>query len=531
MPHPTLRLTGRRPWLGPLARLAGICIVALLLTACQVGNPAPPPDRPETPIAQVAPSPGAPDAQATAAAEASTAETPELCGQAPAGWVEQMVDVGDTLSGLAERSGVDVATIQRANCLTSDAIFVGQLLWLPVAPTPSPTPCVRSIPESWGGYLVRPGDTLEGLAAIRGVLPGDIVRANCLASNQVEPGSLIFLPTIILQPTPALAPTAAVAVAPVVIAPAQPVPAPPPAGAAPSSGAAAPESGGGEGDTTVRPVRFLAPPDALPIEFPAGPPNRPGECPKDGNAHLISAITVPPNALLRITRGERANFFFCGFDDVSSLRVRVDGPSGPGEVPVPSILLFTPDQAWRDDLGAGLLDRELGNLQEAANEMGYQGVVTLYPTCQQPPGDYELILEDGSGSRDSPDPIKFNLRTPPGNGNRILVAPKIAEPGAAFDVFYCDYPAHATVRVLLYHADTTDRVYRDDGSIGRATAQLRDFWIIRTNDEGWAHERIQFAPSDPAGMYHICDGQDLLGRGCDQQGDRFIGRNTFWLFP
>jgi LysM repeat protein len=51
------------------------------------------------------------------------------CGRPP-GWVEYTVQRGDTLSGLAERSAVDVATLMRANCLASDAIFAGRLLFL-----------------------------------------------------------------------------------------------------------------------------------------------------------------------------------------------------------------------------------------------------------------------------------------------------------------------------------------------------------------------------------------------------------------
>ncbi|MEO8082901.1 MAG: LysM peptidoglycan-binding domain-containing protein, partial [Ardenticatenales bacterium] len=51
------------------------------------------------------------------------------CGRTP-GWVEYTVQPGDTLSSLSLRTGVDVGTLMQANCLTSDTIYAGRLLYL-----------------------------------------------------------------------------------------------------------------------------------------------------------------------------------------------------------------------------------------------------------------------------------------------------------------------------------------------------------------------------------------------------------------
>jgi LysM repeat protein len=60
----------------------------------------------------------------------------------PAGWGNYTVQRGDTLSALAVRSNASVRQIAGANCLESDVIIRGQLLYLPQAgipPTATPT--------------------------------------------------------------------------------------------------------------------------------------------------------------------------------------------------------------------------------------------------------------------------------------------------------------------------------------------------------------------------------------------------------
>ena len=55
------------------------------------------------------------------------------CG-APAGWVTYVVQPGDTLFRLAIRTNITVDQIMRANCLTSDQIITGSRLYLPFIP-------------------------------------------------------------------------------------------------------------------------------------------------------------------------------------------------------------------------------------------------------------------------------------------------------------------------------------------------------------------------------------------------------------
>lgn len=68
-----------------------------------------------------------------------TAEIPPStqCGPLP-GWVPYIIQPGDTLFSLGNRTGTTVAQIQQANCLTGIIIYAGQALYLPFLP-PTPT--------------------------------------------------------------------------------------------------------------------------------------------------------------------------------------------------------------------------------------------------------------------------------------------------------------------------------------------------------------------------------------------------------
>ncbi len=61
------------------------------------------------------------------------------CG-APAGWTIYTVQRYDTLYSISVRTGTTVNQLKTANCLTSDAIYVGQRLYVPYYPVSTNTP-------------------------------------------------------------------------------------------------------------------------------------------------------------------------------------------------------------------------------------------------------------------------------------------------------------------------------------------------------------------------------------------------------
>lgn len=76
---------------------------------------------------------------------------------AGSGEIRYAVRLGDTLAGLAGRYSTDIFLIEARNCLTSDILFAGQLLILPLRLTPTPTITATFTPIFTPG--LRPGQT------------------------------------------------------------------------------------------------------------------------------------------------------------------------------------------------------------------------------------------------------------------------------------------------------------------------------------------------------------------------------------
>lgn len=101
------------------------------------------------------------------------------------------VSRGDTLSGLAKRHGTTVATLQAANDLGSETIYVGQSLRVPEEASSQPSResggergrRASNGDESSGGkrYEVKSGDTPSAIAARYGISARELMEANGIA--------------------------------------------------------------------------------------------------------------------------------------------------------------------------------------------------------------------------------------------------------------------------------------------------------------------------------------------------------------
>ena len=154
--------------------------------------------------------------------------------------VVHTVAAGETLWQLAAAQNMTTRAFAAANGLSSDArIVAGTTLQLPTigeaatalasapaaagAPSQTTTSTATSAaaaPPAMGGYTVRPGDTLSGLAALSRVPMAQIAQMNGLdPAGQLLAGTLIKLPTG--APTP---PNAAEPAPPAQVAAASPAP-------------------------------------------------------------------------------------------------------------------------------------------------------------------------------------------------------------------------------------------------------------------------------------------------------------------
>lgn len=113
----------------------------------------------------------------------------------PSGWIPLLVNYGDTLENLAQRFGITVEILSNANCLSSDMLIPGSLIYVPKIPTSTPIPC--GPPPGWIQYIVQSGDTLYHLSQAFGVDYHLLQQANCLGnSTLIYAGQRLWVPNV-----------------------------------------------------------------------------------------------------------------------------------------------------------------------------------------------------------------------------------------------------------------------------------------------------------------------------------------------
>lgn len=164
--------------------------------------------------------------------------------------VAHTVAPGETLWSIAAASNLTTRTLAAFNGLPEDAhVVLGSTIWIPseaegaaalrargIEPgSPLTRPAARqpaarqpAAPPPLGAYVVRPGDTLSGIAARAGVSMEQIAAANGLSVGGILPAGLhLKLPAGAPQAQPAAQTQPAVAQAQPAAAPAEPAPAVP----------------------------------------------------------------------------------------------------------------------------------------------------------------------------------------------------------------------------------------------------------------------------------------------------------------
>ncbi len=101
---------------------------------------------------------------------------------------------GDDLHAMAARFGADATQMTRINGFGDSRLFAGDVVLLPpseIAPTIQPA----TSPDSATRHVVRPGETLAGIAALYGRGLWDIARANNLPNpDRIRVGQILIIP-------------------------------------------------------------------------------------------------------------------------------------------------------------------------------------------------------------------------------------------------------------------------------------------------------------------------------------------------
>lgn len=125
-------------------------------------------------------------------------------GPVPAGAASYRVRPGDTLVGIAARHRVPMSELVAANGIRDpNHIEAGRVLVVPERKSPAPAPAAAAAlppvaapgPTAAGdAYVVRPGDTLIGIAARNRVSPEDLASANGIRDpNRLQAGQVLVL--------------------------------------------------------------------------------------------------------------------------------------------------------------------------------------------------------------------------------------------------------------------------------------------------------------------------------------------------
>ncbi len=160
----------------------------------------------KTPTATITNTPVPPSATPTITQTLEPSLTPT-----PEGPLTYIVELGDTLSSIAEQFGVDVFLLMAANDISDpDQVFVNDELIIPgvdyVLPTPTALPGTL-FPGQEIEYRVQPGDSLELIAAQFNSTAEAIAERNEIEDlNAIGVGQILFIPVNIATPTPTFTP-------------------------------------------------------------------------------------------------------------------------------------------------------------------------------------------------------------------------------------------------------------------------------------------------------------------------------------
>lgn len=110
-------------------------------------------------------------------------------------YIQITVKRGDYLARIAKENETRVEDIMKLNNLKSTQLKIGQILRIP-APERSPLKSGENKPTPPKQYMVKPGDTLWGIAKFHNMQVGDLLKMNHMSSdsaNRLQPGDTLLV--------------------------------------------------------------------------------------------------------------------------------------------------------------------------------------------------------------------------------------------------------------------------------------------------------------------------------------------------
>jgi LysM repeat protein len=103
-----------------------------------------------------------------------------------------VVQLGEELGGIAARYGCTPDELMEANQREDDTVYAGDTLTIPRCAS-APRAPTREVPV--GAYVIQPGDTLGGIASRTGCSVEQLMGANGLSNDRIRAGDPLIIPT------------------------------------------------------------------------------------------------------------------------------------------------------------------------------------------------------------------------------------------------------------------------------------------------------------------------------------------------
>ena len=328
-----------------------------------------------------------------------------------------------------------------------------------VAPTViaviSPTPIGCPPPEEWVQYTVQSGDTLYSLGIFTETAVDELKSANCLLTDFLDIGQVLFLPTL----PPAREPVGA-------------------------GGPGVVESVAERSEESC--LLDCLVDRSIGLVRPHGAPNQPSPCLADESQPYIERAGEGV-----VFNGFRTYFFACNFIDPAAWDIRLEGPDG-----YEADLIVEP-----------LLSAEWQRIVDGGEA---QLVLAWYTACEAPAGAYTLALMANS---DANNMAEWTGAVESPGIETMLVAPEIGAPATKFDVHYCNFDlvAGQEITVELFYGfglneDNLPQFYKareisvainDNGwgqseIVSKADNPLRDYLLQYSDEEGFPLADVVF---------------------------------------
>lgn len=130
----------------------------------------------------------------TPTSTATNTLVPVVCPPPP-GWIAISIQAGDTVDGIAGRYRITRELLIANNCLVgNEGLIVGKGIFVPSAPTSTVVACVPGRPGWIRGHIVVSGDTFYNIGARYGLSAADIKFANCRSSDLIFAGEALYVP-------------------------------------------------------------------------------------------------------------------------------------------------------------------------------------------------------------------------------------------------------------------------------------------------------------------------------------------------